>query len=131
MLTPIKDEMNLLCNVLQMLIATTSAEREDIQNPNLYNEYTGRITSHVEALHEVQLTSVNIDKHIEYILQNTVDGNYAAKLGVLEDENRVLRDKQYLMEKEMDKMKKIKKDRKVLSKPGYTHDVNIEERLEL
>ena len=113
-------------------------EQSDITNPNLYNEYSGGIKQLEWVSEHLATMLLNIDSHIEYILKNASDGNYTAKMGILEDENRVLGDKIYLLEQELKVYKKNeKKEQELNTKQPRPGDkiretlLEIEENLEL
>ena len=112
MFTPITDELELLQSIVTELIVLTQEERIEQTNPVMNIEYTGRVAGLYEAKMQIDETVINVQQHIDYILKNTVDGNYAEKLNILEDENRVLRDKNYFLEQESKRIQEIKDKRK-------------------
>lgn len=116
MFSQIDTEIQLLEDVIDEEINYITTLRKEATNSNMYIEYQGRIIGLSTALNYVRNTKININKHILEILKNTTDGNYVEKLGILEDENRVLRDKIYLLEQDLSKFdtldKKLKKGKK-------------------
>lgn len=112
MFTPVLDEIQLLQSIVTELLALTQEERESQTNPIMTVEYTGRVAGLYEAKMQIDETAINIEQHIDYILKNTLDGKYAEKLNILEDENRVLRDKNYFLEQESKRIQEIKDKRK-------------------
>lgn len=104
MFTQISTELELLLNNLNDSLDSIIAVKLNETNPNVYMELTGRSLGLTEAIAEVRKTKMHVDEHINEILKNTVDGNYVTKLGILEDENRVLRDKAYILQKDIDKL---------------------------
>ena len=109
MLSQIQTEIDLLIVAIEKEIEYISLIRTNEHNPNLFAEYGGRTIGLTYALTEIHKTQNKINEHISDILKNTTDGNYIAKLGVLEDENRVLRDKIYLLEQDLKKYIKMQK----------------------
>ena len=109
MFSQIQTEIDLLIVAIEKEIEYISLIRTNEHNPNLFAEYGGRTIGLTYALTEIHKTQNKINEHISDILKNTTDGNYIAKLGVLEDENRVLRDKIYLLEQDLKKYIKMQK----------------------
>ena len=109
MFSQIQTEIDLLIVAIEKEIEYISLIRTNEHNPNLFAEYGGRTIGLTYALAEVNKAQRNINEHISDILKNTTDGNYIAKLGVLEDENRVLRDKIYLLEQDLKKYEAMQK----------------------
>lgn len=112
MFTQIQTELELLVVAIEKIIDYITALRSSEANPNLYTEYGGRLIGLTEALKEIKKTKINVNEHIIDILKNTTDGNYVAKLGILEDENRVLRDKVYILNEDLKKYNNLKKGKK-------------------
>lgn len=110
MFTQITTELDLLVATIDKEIDYVSAIRLSEHNPNMFAEYGGRSIGLSLALSEIKKTKLAIHDHILDILKNTTDGNYETKLGILEDENRLLRDKIYLLEQDISKNKDIKKN---------------------
>lgn len=108
MFTQIQTEMDILSADIENEIEYTTQVRKLETNPNVFNEHSGRMIGLTIALQEVKNTKALISDHITEILKNTIDGNYVAKLGILEDENRVLRDKVYMLEKDLAKQSMFK-----------------------
>lgn len=134
MFEPIQDEMKLLKQDIQTELNTLIIEHEDINNPNMYNEYSGGIKQLQWIKERVEVTSLNINDTITNIMKNAADGNYSAKMEILERENQLLRDKIDLFEeqiktinKNLDRANKLRVSKK---KPKSEKD-NIEENLEL
>ena len=134
MFEPIQDEMKLLKQDIQTELNTLIIGHEDINNPNMYNEYSGGIKQLQWIKERVEVTSLNINDTITNIMKNAADGNYSAKMEILERENQLLRDKIDLFEeqiktinKNLDRANKLRVSKK---KPKSEKD-NIEENLEL
>ena len=134
MFEPIQDEMKLLKQDIQTELNTLIIEHEDINNPNMYNEYSGGIKQLNWIKERVEITNLNINNIITNIMKNAADGNYSAKMEILERENKLLRDKIGLFEeqvktinKNLDRANKLRVGKK---KPKSEKDV-IEENLEL
>ena len=133
MFTPIQDEMKLLIKDIQTELNTLIIEREDINNPNLYNEYSGGIKQLNWIKERVEITTLNINNTITNIMKNAADGNYSAKMEILERENQLLRDKIDLFEEQvktinenLNRANKLRVSKKIKSEKD-----NIEENLEL
>lgn len=138
MFTPIIDELQKFANDLSNLISELTIMRTVQTNSNMVIEYDGRIDQAEEILDMFLMTSSNIDKNIEYIMKNATDGNYSAKMGVLEDEVNTYKNKIYLLEQELkkyktnEKLELTKKAELVNAKNrGKIKNDNIEENLEL
>ena len=134
MFTPIQDEMKLLIKDIQTELNTLIIEHEDINNPNMYNEYSGGIKQLNWIKERVEVTTLNINDIITNIMKNAADGNYSAKMEILERENQLLRDKIDLFEeqvktidKNLDRANKLRISKKKIK----TEKDNIEENLEL
>lgn len=107
MFTQITTAIDLLKVEIEKELEYISMMRLNEQNPNMFAEYGGRTIGLTWALQEINKTQLDINEHITDILKNTTDGNYIAKMGVLEDENRVLRDKVYLLEQDIKRYKSM------------------------
>lgn len=111
MFTQITTEMELLTVEIEKIMDNVANARANEYNPNLFNEFGGRLIGLTESLAEIRKTQIHINDHIADIIKNTADGNYVEKLGVIEDENRVLRDKIYLLEKDLQKYDTLRKNK--------------------
>ena len=127
MFTQITTEMDLLTVEIEKIMDEVANARANEYNPNLFNEFGGRLIGLTEALAEIRKTQVNINDHIIDILKNTADGNYVEKLGVIEDENIVLRNKIYLLEKDLQKYDTIKKNKLAGTPPDCLKELSHEE----
>lgn len=107
MFTQITTSIDLLKVEIEKELEYISMMRLNEQNPNMFAEYGGRTIGLTWALQEINKTQLDINEHITNILKNTTDGNYIAKMGVLKDENRVLRDKVYLLEQDIKRYKSM------------------------
>jgi len=125
--TQITTEMDLLTVEIEKIMDEIANARANEYNPNLFNEFGGRLIGLTEALAEIRKTQVNINDHIIDILKNTADGNYVEKLGVIEDENIVLRNKIYLLEKDLQKYDTIKKNKLAGTPPDCLKELSHEE----
>lgn len=119
--------MDLLTVEIEKIMDEVANARANEYNPNLFNEFGGRLIGLTEALAEIRKTQVNINDHIIDILKNTADGNYVEKLGVIEDENIVLRNKIYLLEKDLQKYDTIKKNKLAGTPPDCLKELSHEE----
>src|SRR5574344_203050 len=133
MFEPIQDEMKLLKQDIQTELNTLIIEHEDINNPNMYNEYSGGIKQLNWIKERFEITNLNINNIITNIMKNAAEGNYSAKIDILERENKLLRDKIDLFEEQvktinenLNRANKLRTNKKTKSKKD-----NIEENLEL
>ena len=127
MFTQITTEMDLLTVEIEKIMDEVANARANEYNPNLFNEFGGRLIGLTEALAEIRKTQVNINDHIIDILKNTADGNYVEKLGVIEDENIVLRNKIYLLEKDLQKYDTLRKNKLAGTPPDCLKELSHEE----
>lgn len=105
MFSQIKVEMEILISTIEKHLDIVDDLRVNEVNPNLFNEYSGRTIGLYQALNEIRTTNDAISEHIKEILQNTTDGNYMEKLNLLEEENCVLQEKIYLLQKDLEQYK--------------------------
>ena len=105
MFTQITTELDLLVVAIEKEIEFVDALRQNEHNSNVYIEDGGRLVGLTEALAEVRQTQLKINEHIIEILKNTTDGNYVAKMGVLEKKNEVLTQEISLLQQELKRYK--------------------------
>lgn len=127
MFTQITTEMELLTVEIEKIMDNVANARANEYNPNLFNEFGGRLIGLTESLAEIRKTQIHINDHIADIIKNTADGNYVEKLGVIEDENRVLRDKIYLLEKDLQKYDALRKNKLAGTPPDCLKELSHEE----
>lgn len=126
MFSQIKLEMDLLIVNIEKEMDYIARLRQIEHNSNTYIEQGGRLIGLTTALEEVKKSQRNIDNHIDEILKNTTDGNYFEKLGVLEDENAVLRNKNYILSQELKKYNRLK-NQKTENTPECLKELTEEE----
>ena len=138
MFTPIIDELQKFANDLSNLISELTVMRTMQQNSNMVIEYDGRLDQAEEILDMFSEVKINIDKDIELIMKNATDGNYSAKMEVLENEVSTYKDKIYLLEQELKKYKtneklELTKKAELINAKNKIKikDDNIEENIEL
>ena len=138
MFTPIIDELQKFANDLSNLISELTVMRTMQQNSNMVIEYDGRLDQAEEILDMFSEVKINIDKDIELIMKNATDGNYSAKMEVLENEVNTYKDKIYLLEQELKKYKtneklELTKKAELINAKNKIKikDDNIEENMEL
>ena len=119
--------MELLTVEIEKIMDNVANARANEYNPNLFNEFGGRLIGLTESLAEIRKTQIHINDHIADIIKNTADGNYVEKLGVIEDENRVLRDKIYLLEKDLQKYDTLRKNKLAGTPPDCLKELSHEE----
>ena len=105
MFTQITTELDLLVVAIEKEIEFVDALRQNEHNSNVYIEDGGRLVGLTEALAEVRQTQLKINEHIIELLKNTTDGNYVAKMGVLEKKNEVLTQEISLLQQELKRYK--------------------------
>lgn len=126
MFSQIRLSVDLLIVNIEKEMEYIARVRQNEHNPNIYCEYGGRLIGLTTALDEVKKIQIEIDNHIDDIIKNTTDGNYMEKLGVLEDENEVLRNKNYILSKELKKYHKLK-NRKIKETPECMKELSENE----
>ena len=133
MFTPILDEVNILIQDIRTAQNTMIIEQGDINNPNLYLEYSGGIKQLEFVFERATIASINIDDIIEHIMRNAADGNYSAKMKIVDEENRILREKIDIMQDQIDAItNNLDKENEVkIEQLKENIETNIEERLEL
>mgnify|MGYP007013866756 CR=1 FL=1 len=127
MFTQITTELSLLAVEIEKIMDVVSNARANEYNPNLFNEYGGRLIGLTEALAEIQKTQLIVNDHIADILKNTADGNYVEKLNVINEENIVLRNKIDLLEKDLQKYDTLRKNKLAGTPPDCLKELSHEE----
>ena len=139
MFSPIKDEIQILLQDLILLQGVIIDEQNEVaNNPCAFIKHEGALAQLQQDIERVSETSINISNHIEYIMANAMDGNYSAKMKLVEDENELLRRKIEMLEEKaktivstLDNGNKIRSKVKSKSKKEIMEDNIIEENLEL
>ena len=139
MFTPISDEMKILLQDLMFIQGVIIDEQTEVaNNPCAFIKHEGMLAQLQQDIERVSETSVNINNHIEYIMANAMDGNYSAKMKLVEDENELLRRKIEMLEEKANTIvstlnngNKIRSKTKSKSKKEIVEDNIIEENLEL
>lgn len=94
MFTPISDEVKNLLQELILLQGVIVDEQDAVaNNPCAYIKYEGMLTQLQQDIERVSECSMNIDLLIQDIMKNAMDGNYSAKMQIVEEENILLRKK--------------------------------------
>ena len=127
MFTQITTELSLLAVEIEKIMDEVSSARANEYNPNLFNEFGGRLIGLTEALAEIQKTQLIVNDHIADILKNTADGNYVEKLNVINEENIVLRNKIDLLEKDLQKYDTLRKNKLAGTPPDCLKELSHEE----
>lgn len=127
MFTQITTELSLLAVEIEKIMDEVSSARANEYNPNLFNEFGGRLIGLTEALAEIQKTQLIVNDHIADILKNTADGNYVEKLSVINEENIVLRNKIDLLEKDLQKYDTLRKNKLAGTPPDCLKELSHEE----
>ena len=138
MFTPISDELQSLLQDLIMLQGVIIDEQnETANNACAYIKYEGMLSQLQQDIERVSECSMNIDLLIQDIMKNAMDGNYSAKMQIVEEENELLRKKLELFDcqaktiaNNLDNGNKIRAGFKIKGNRGDCFDI-IEENLEL
>lgn len=94
MFTPIKDEVqSLLQDLILIQGAIIDEQNETANNACAYIKYEGMLSQLQQDIERVSECSTNINMLIEDIMKNAMDGNYSAKMQIVEEENILLRKK--------------------------------------
>ena len=94
MFTPISDELqSLLQDLILIQGVIIDEQNETANNACSFIKYEGMLTQLQQDIERVSECSMNIDLLIQDIMKNAMDGNYSAKMKLLEDENILLRKK--------------------------------------
>ena len=133
MFTPISDELQSLLQDLIMLQGVIIDEQnETANNACAYIKCEGMLSQLQQDIERVSETCTNVNMLIEDIMKNAMDGNYSAKMQIVEEENILLRKKLELFENQaktiannLDNGNKIRAGKKVKKTK------EIEENLEL
>ena len=94
MFTPISDELQSLLQDLVLIQGVIIDEQnETANNACAYIKYEGMLSQLQQDIERVSECSMNIDLLIQDIMKNAMDGNYSAKMQIVEEENILLRKK--------------------------------------
>ena len=94
MFTPISDEIQSLLQDLIMLQGVIIDEQnETANNACAYIKCEGMLSQLQQDIERVSECSTNIEMLIQDIMKNAMDGNYSAKMQIIEEENILLRKK--------------------------------------
>jgi hypothetical protein len=133
MFTPISDEVKNLLQELILLQGVIVDEQDEVaNNPCAFIKYEGMLSQLQQDIERVSECSTNIEMLIQDIMKNAMDGNYSAKMQIVEEENILLRKKLELFENQaktiannLDNGNKIRAGKKVKK------EIEVEENLEL
>ena len=99
MFTPISNELqSLLQDLILIQGVIIDEQNETANNPCAYIKYEGMLSQLQQDIERVSMSSMNINMLIEDIMKNAMDGNYSAKMQIVEEENILLRKKLELFE---------------------------------
>ena len=94
MFTPISNELqSLLQDLILIQGVIIDEQNETANNACAYIKYEGMLSQLQQDIERVSECSVNIDLLIQDIMKNAMDGNYSAKMQIVEEENELLRKK--------------------------------------
>ena len=133
MFRTISDEITLLLNDLILMRGILEDEQNELaNNACAYIKYEGMISQVQSDIERAQIAQMNIDLFIEDIMKNAMDGNYSAKMEILERENQLLRDKIDIFEQQAKTIaNNLNNGNKIRAGKSKKEDKNIEENLEL
>lgn len=94
MFTPISNEVqSLLQDLILIQGVIIDEQNETANNACAYIKYEGMLSQLQQDIERVSECSENIDLLIQDIMKNAMDGNYSAKMQIVEEENVLLRKK--------------------------------------
>lgn len=94
MFTPISNEVqSLLQDLILIQGVIIDEQNETANNACAYIKYEGMLSQLQQDIERVSECSMNIDMLIQDIMKNAMDGNYSAKMQIVEEENELLRKK--------------------------------------
>ena len=100
MFTPISNEVqSLLQDLILIQGVIIDEQNETANNACAYIKYEGMLSQLQQDIERVSGTYTNIDMLIQDIMKNAMDGNYSAKMKIVEEENILLRKKVDMFEK--------------------------------
>ena len=135
MFTPIADELqSLLQDLILIQGVIIDEQNETANNACAYIKYEGMLSQLQQDIERVSMCSMNVDILIQDIMKNAMDGNYSAKMQIVEEENELLRKKLELFDcqaktiaNNLDNGNKIRAEKIKKVK----ENIEIEENLEL
>ena len=136
MFTPIKDEVqSLLQDLILIQGVIIDEQNETANNACAYIKYEGMLSQLQQDIERVSECHMNVDMLIQDIMKNAMDGNYSAKMQIVEEENILLRKKLDIYETQtkaiannLDNGNKIRAGQKPKK---VKENTDIEENLEL
>ena len=133
MFTPISNEVQSLLQDLIMLQGVIIDEQNEIaNNACAYIKYEGMISQVQSDIERARIAQMNIDLFLEDIMKNAMDGNYSAKMEILERENQLLSDKIDMFEQQAKTItNNMNRGNKIRAGKSKKEDKSIEENLEL
>ena len=94
MFTPISNEVqSLLQDLILIQGVIIDEQNETANNACAYIKYEGMLSQLQQDIERVSECSMNVDLLIQDIMKNAMDGNYSAKMQIVEEENILLRKK--------------------------------------
>ena len=132
MFTPIANEIqSLLQDLILILGVIIDEQNETANNACAYIKYEGMLSQLQQDIERVSECSVNIDLLIQDIMKNAMDGNYSAKMQIVEEENILLRKKLELFETQAKTIaNNLDNGNKIRAGKNIKKTVELEENLE-
>jgi len=135
MFTPIVDEMKILLQSLMLNLDDIIEEQNEAGNNTCsFIKYEGMLSQLQQDIERVSATSMNIRNHIENVIKTAMDGNYSAKMKVINDENALLRKRINILEDEIETTKRnLNNGNKIRAGKikKVKENIEVEENLEL
>ena len=132
MFTPISDELqSLLQDLLLIQGVIIDEQNETANNACAYIKYEGMLSQLQQDIERVSECSMNVDLLIQDIMKNAMDGNYSAKMQIIEEENILLRKKLELFDNQAKTIANNLDNGNKIRTGKVKKAVEIEENLEL
>ena len=132
MFTPISNEVqSLLQDLILIQGVIIDEQNETANNACAYIKYEGMLSQLQQDIERVSEFSMNIGMLIQDIMKNAMDGNYSAKMQIIEEENTLLRKKLELFETQAKTIaNNLDNGNKIRAGKNIKKTVELEENLE-
>ena len=133
MFTPISNEVqSLLQDLILIQGVIIDEQNETANNACAYIKYEGMLSQLQQDIERVSETCTNVNMLIEDIMKNAMDGNYSAKMQIVEEENILLRKKLELFENQAKTIaNNLDNGNKIRAGKNVKKTVEVEENLVL
>ena len=132
MFTPISNELqSLLQDLILIQGVIIDEQNETANNACAYIKYEGMLSQLQQDIERVSECSMNVDLLIQDIMKNAMDGNYSAKMQIVEEENTLLRKKLELFDNQAKTIaNNLDNGNKIRAGKNIKKIVELEENLE-